>query len=198
VGEQTKEVIVDSLHGLRADLIDLVRTKGYQRRDVPFELASGLLSNDYIDAKLALSNGHELGAVTVAILRLTTLHAIPFDAVGGLTMGADAISHSLATISGCEWFSVRKESKSRGTNKFIEGTKLTPEHRVLLVDDVVTTGSSLKKAYDHVTATGARVTGAITFVDRGETARPIFSGAHIPYFAIVTYSDLGIDPVPTP
>jgi orotate phosphoribosyltransferase len=66
---------------------------------------------------------------------------------------------------------------------------------VLLVDDVVTTGGSIIVAYDRVVDTGAIVTAAITLVDRGDIATAEFARLGVPYSALVTYSDLQIDPV---
>jgi orotate phosphoribosyltransferase len=66
---------------------------------------------------------------------------------------------------------------------------------VLLVDDVVTTGGSILKAYEHVIDVGAEVVAAVTLVDRGDVARADFEQRGVPYFPLVTYEDLDIDPV---
>ena len=115
---------------------------------------------------------------------------IEFDAVGGLTMGADALAHGVAMVTGKAWFSVRKEPKSRGLEQFIEGFRLKdhPGTRVLLVEDVVSTGGSVRKAYDRSIEAGAVVTGIIPMVDRGEVGgarlrrprRAILSARHLP------------------
>lgn len=177
---------------LREQIIELVKDKGYRYSAEPFRLASGQLSHDYIDGKLAVAAGRDLALVARGIVEAT---AEPFTAVGGLTMGADALAHAVAVVSGCEWFSVRKEPKGRGLNRWIEGARLTPDHRVLLVDDVVTTGGSIVQAYDHVVDEGATVVAVMTLVDRGEVARADFEAKNVAYRALVTYRDLGIDPV---
>lgn len=176
----------------RSSIVELVKSRGYRHSAEPFRLASGQMSHDYIDGKLAVASGVDLALVARAIVEQTSE---PFDAVGGLTMGADALAHAVAVVSGCEWFSVRKEPKGRGLNRWIEGARLTSTHRVLLVDDVVTTGGSIVKAYDHVREEGATVVAVMTLVDRGEVARAAFESKGVAYRALVTYRDLGIDPV---
>ena len=180
---------------LRAKALELVRTRGYERRDEPFRLASGALSHDYVDAKYAVDTGDRLRVVSEAVVELAAELGINFDAVGGLTMGADALTHGVSMVSGCMWFTVRKEPKPRGRTQWIEGGRLGPENRILLVEDVVTTGGSVLKAFDVVAATGATVAGVITLVDRGAGGQALFGARGVPYGALVTYRDLGIEPI---
>jgi orotate phosphoribosyltransferase len=174
---------------------DLIRDRGYERRDEPFKLASGQLSHDYIDGKYAVDTGERLAIVSRAVADLAAAHGIEFDAVGGLTMGADPLAHGVAMVTGKAWFSVRKEQKQRGREQWIEGTRLTPGTRVLLVDDVISTGGSTEKAFDRVTAVGAVAVGVIPMVDRGDVATQRFAARKVPFVALVTYKDLGIEPV---
>jgi orotate phosphoribosyltransferase len=175
--------------------LQLVKGRGHEQRKEPFRLASGQLSHDYIDGKYATDTGTRLRIVCEAMSELAIAKCINFNAVGGLTMGADHLSHGIALVTDSAWFSVRKEPKPRGHGQWIEGTHLTPDNRVLLVDDVVSTGSSTLKAYERVIETGASVTGVIPMVDRGEIARRLFEARGIPYVPLVTYRDLGIDPI---
>jgi len=126
---------------------------------------------------------------------LELVEGIDFDAVGGLTLGADQFAHVIAVLAKRRWFVVRKAAKGRGTNRRVEGAELHEGVSVLLVDDVVTTGASIREAYDVVRELGAVVAGAVTLVDRGETAGQMFRAERIPYFAVATYKDLGIEPV---
>lgn len=178
---------------LREAVIEIVRERGLVRLAEPVLLASGESSRDFIDAKVALSRGGDLKIACEALLQ--SIGDIDFDAVGGLTMGADQFAHVLAVLADREWFVVRKEPKGRGTNKVVEGAPVGEGHRVLLVDDVVTTGGSIQKAYEAIGALGAAVVGAVTLVDRGDVAVRFFEDKGIPYFPLVTYRDLGIEPV---
>ena len=72
---------------------------------------------------------------------------------------------------------------------------MNPGTRVLLVDDVISTGGSTEIAFDRVTAVGAVVTGVIPMVDRGDVAAERFAKRNVPFAALVTYRDLGIEPV---
>ncbi|MCH9666630.1 MAG: orotate phosphoribosyltransferase [Actinomycetia bacterium] len=174
---------------------DLIRTRGYERREEPFRLASGQLSHDYIDGKYAVDTGERLTVVSRAVAELAAASGIEFDAVGGLTMGADPLAHGVAMVTGKAWFSVRKEQKQRGREQWIEGTRLQPGTRVLLVDDVISTGGSTEIALERVRAVGAVATGVIPMVDRGDGATRRFAQHGVPFYALVSYRDLGIDPV---
>jgi orotate phosphoribosyltransferase len=174
---------------------DLIRTRGHERRDEPFKLASGQLSHDYIDGKFAVDNGERLTVVSRAVAELAADNGIEFDAVGGLTMGADPLSHGVAMVTGKAWFSVRKEQKQRGREQWVEGTRLEPGTRVLLVDDVISTGGSTALAFDRIEPLGVVVTGVIPMVDRGDVATKLFDERNVPFVALVTYKDLGIEPI---
>ena len=174
---------------------ELIRTRGYERREEPFKLASGQLSHDYIDGKYAVDNGERLTVVSKAVAELAAANDIEFDAVGGLTMGADPLAHGVAMVTGKAWFSVRKEQKQRGREQWVEGTRLEPGTRVLLVDDVISTGGSTELALERIAPLGVVVTGVIPMVDRGDVAAARFARRNVPFHALVTYRDLGIEPV---
>jgi orotate phosphoribosyltransferase len=179
---------------LRKDVVDLLRRFGLEKRTQPFRLSSGQMSHDYIDGKRALADGKRLRVVTEAVLDVTRDHGAEFDAVGGLTMGADALAHAVSVLTGCKWFSVRKEAKEHGKQSLIEG-ELDEGMRVLLVDDVVTTGGSILQALDAVTEAGARVVLAVSVCDRGPDAGPLIASHGIPYEPLISFQDLGIEPV---
>jgi orotate phosphoribosyltransferase len=183
---------------LRSAALELIRTKGLRRFDEPVQLASGELSRVFIDVKRALAEGDDLRVVCEAMVEVVGNAGIDFDAVGGMTLGADQFAHGIALVAGKRWFVIRKQPKGRGTDQWVEGAVLEAGVRVLLVDDAVTTGGSIQKAYERVLAEGAEVAFAITTVDRGETARAYFAERGVPYEPLLTYTDLDIDPVGAP
>ena len=180
---------------LAQQALDFIQRDGHERREVPFKLASGQMSQDYIDGKYAVGHGAQLAIVSRAILELAHNKGMEFTAVGGLTMGADALAHGIAVIAERSWFSVRKQPKPRGREQWIEGARLSASDSVLLVDDVVTSGGSIMLAYERVITTGAKVTGVIPMVDRGDAGAERFRQLRVPYAALVTYHDLEIEPV---
>ena len=157
-----------------------------------FTLKSGKRSSWFIDAKQTTCRADGMLLVADAALEV-----LPDDvtAIGGLTMGADAFAIGVAVEAGCKWFSVRKEPKPRGREQGVEGARITADDTVLLVDDVITTGGSTKKAYDRVVAIGATVVCVTPFVDRGDSGRALFEELGVTYRPLMTYRDLGIDPV---
>lgn len=181
----------------RDALVKIVKGRGLLVLPEPVQLASGDWSREFIDGKRALADGADLELACRALLELVADTGIDFDAVGGLTLGADQFAHVSAVLAGKLWFVVRKEPKNRGTKKRIEGADLKPGVRVLLVDDVVTRGGSIIQALEEVQATGATVVCAVTLVDRGEWAAPEFKRRGIPYRPLVTYTDLEIPAVGT-
>jgi orotate phosphoribosyltransferase len=180
---------------LKDQLRDTILQEGYLRLDEPVQLRSGEMSRDFIDGKRALARGGDLALACRALLDGVAAAGIEFDAIGGLTLGADQFAHGAAIIGDKRWFVVRKEPKGRGTNRLVEGYPVAAGDRVVLVDDVVTTGGSIQQAWAAVEATGAEIVAAVTLVDRGEVAAAFFAERGIPYLPLLTYRDLGIEPV---
>jgi len=161
----------------------------------PIRLASGDLSRDFVDAKLAVDEPGALRTAGEAMCRAAADAGAEFDAVGGLLVGAAPFTFAVSTVAGSKWFLVRKEPKGRGTNRWTEGARITEGMRVMLVDDVVTRGESIQKACERVEEEGAVVVFATTLVDRADFSRHWFAERAIPYAPVLTYEDLGIDPV---
>ncbi|MDQ3461990.1 MAG: orotate phosphoribosyltransferase [Actinomycetota bacterium] len=180
---------------LRDRVLSIVVERGHEELDDPVQLSSGELSSHFVDAKKALARGTDLALACRALLERVELAGIEFDAVGGLTLGADQFAHGAAIVGDKDWFVVRKARKGRGTNKLVEGAELSSGVRVLLVDDIVTTGGSIRQAYEAIGETGAEVVAAVTLVDRGDSAVEFFAEVGVPYFPLLTYQDLEIPPV---
>ena len=178
---------------VRQELARLVRTHGYEWREEPFRLTSGGVSHDYVDGKHAVARGDDLKLVSQAVIEVV---AEPFDSVGGPTMGADAMAHGVALLSGAGWFSVRKEPKGHGRHSWVEGTRLSEGDRVVFVEDVVSTGASLLRAVDRVLELGVVAVAAVTLLDRSQAAGRRFAARGIRYLPLLTSVDIGIDPLP--
>ena len=135
-----------------------------------FTLSSGKKSDHYFDGKkLTLSPE---GAYWVGKTFFDELARIDVDAVGGLSIGADFIATAVALVSHLEdkpipSFIVREVVKPHGTKKKVEG-HLKEGSRVAIVDDVITTGTSVKKAIEAVEAVGCKVVKVMVIVDRKE------------------------------
>lgn len=176
-------------------VLRLVLDLGYQRRDEPFRLSAGGWTHDYVDAKRAMARGADLELVARAVDEAAVQAGWRYEAVGGLTMGADSLAIAVAMVSRCRWFSVRKEPKGHGRGRQVEGAELEPGCPVLLVEDVVTTGASMLRALDAVEAAGARAVGATAVVDRGSAAGPALAARGVPFRPLLTFADLEIAPV---
>tara|TARA_Y100000310_G_scaffold300103_1_gene335492 strand:+ start:88 stop:621 length:534 start_codon:yes stop_codon:yes gene_type:complete len=158
--------------------------------NVDTTLSSGTASGYYIDGKMTTLDPE--GAYLTAGVLLEVLEPLDCDAVGGLTIGANPIVTALALYSylkssPIKAFIVRKEAKKHGTQKMIEG-KLGK--KVVIVDDVVTTGKSIKDALKAVEAEGSEVVKIIALVDRKPEDTGRFNGYD--FEAIFTRQDLGI------
>jgi len=174
-------------------ILSLVGSAGVlQRLDEPVRLASGRWSRFFVDGKLAVTEPEGFDLVGEAMTKAATEAGADFDAVGGLVLGAVPFTFAVARAARCRWFLVRKEPKGRGTNRWIEGARLGPGSKVMVVEDVITTGGSIRQAYERVRAEGAEVTFATALLDRGGEVGEFFSGAGVPYAPLLTWADLGI------
>ncbi|MGD0084418.1 MAG: orotate phosphoribosyltransferase [Acidimicrobiales bacterium] len=180
---------------LTEELLTLVRTRGYERRDEPFALSSGGTSRDYVDLRRAVARGADLELAGRAVAAALARRGVEFDVIGGMTMGADPVAHAVAMLTGRGWYSVRKGVKDHGRQQRIEGTTLSPGVRAVVMEDTVSTGKSLFEAIEVVRESGAEIVAACTILDRGEDIAPTFEALGVPYVAVLTYRDLGIEPI---
>jgi orotate phosphoribosyltransferase len=153
-----------------------------------FKLSSGGTSDYYIDCRTTTLHAEGGRLCGHAILELLEAHKIDADAVGGLTMGADPIVSNVATASAwraltnpgaplLQGFLVRKAEKAHGTGRRIEGFSREGA-RVVIVDDVCTTGASTINAIEAAQEAGMTVAAVVCIVEREEAnGRPAVEGA---------------------
>lgn len=187
-----------SLDATRERLRVLLHTLSYEEREVV--LASGQKSSFYVDVKqTALTGeGHALiGRLFFArLVALESAGAGPFAAVAGMSIGADPLSSSLALtahLAGRELTAiyVRKEAKGHGTGAYLEGTKSVPAGaRVVLVEDVVTTGGSTLSACARVRDAGFVVTDVLAILDRAQGGRENLAKEGLALHALFTLDDI--------
>jgi orotate phosphoribosyltransferase len=178
-----------------AQLIQLLASRSARRGQ--FTLASGRQSTLYIDARLTTMSPEGLvviGSLGLRAIRDTWMSRIAVDSVGGLTLGADPISYAISYASALtdrpfRAFTVRKEAKTHGTGKLIEGPFLTGD-RVVVIEDVITTGGSALKAVAAVQSAGGVVAGILALVDREEGGREAIEAAGLAVVALVTAQEL--------
>ena len=140
-----------------------------------FTLASGRESDFYVDARLTAMSPE--GLVLIGALALADINSAGWaaDSIGGLTLGADPISYAISYASATSAhplraFTVRKEAKAHGTGKLVEGPFRSGD-RVVVIEDVITTGGSALKASAAIRAAGGIVLGILALVDREEGGR---------------------------
>jgi orotate phosphoribosyltransferase len=159
-----------------------------------FTLASGRQSTLYIDARLTTMSPDGLALIGPLALGALRDAAWKVDAVGGLTLGADPVSYAIAYASAesdapLRAFTVRKEAKSHGTGRLIEGPFREGDH-VAVIEDVITTGVSALRAVDAIRAAGGVVAGVLALVDREEGGREALVGAGLAVIALARASDI--------
>jgi orotate phosphoribosyltransferase len=170
-------------------LIELVQALAVVHGSVV--LASGREADYYIDARVPTLH-HESAPLIGRLMRELTADW-EFDAVGGLTMGADPVAIAMMHAPGSplDAFVVRKAAKDHGMGRQIEGPSVSG-HRVLAVEDTSTTGGSVLQAVDSLVAAGAEVVGVATVIDRNTGAAAAIEARGLPYRYLLGLSDLAL------
>ena len=174
------------------DLVQLLASRSAKRGE--FTLASGRPSTLYIDARLTTMSPE--GLMIIGSVGLQALWEARWDveAVGGLTLGADPIAYAIAYASATSRrpvraFTVRKETKSHGMGRLIEGP-FRPGDRVAVIEDVITTGASAIKAAQAVKDAGGEIIGVLALVDREEGGREALETEGLKVIALTSASDI--------
>jgi orotate phosphoribosyltransferase len=178
------------LGDLRHELHGLLAERAFRFGD--FVLTSGRRSDFYFNGKQVTLEGR--GLYLASALILERCRNLRVDAIGGLTLGADPIASGVAALSGADGeplraFIVRKEAKEHGTGVLIEGPPLSPGDRVMVVDDVITTGGSLLRAVDALEGTGVEIVEALAVVDREEGGRAAIEARGLQVHALFSRSE---------
>jgi len=156
------------------------------------KLSSGREADFYIDLRRVTLDGEAAPLVGDVMLDLT--NELDYDAVGGLTLGADPVATAMLHAAArrgmkLDAFVVRKSGKAHGLQKRIEGPEVKGK-RVLAVEDTSTTGGSVLTAVEALKEAGANVVGIAVIVDRG--AREVILQSGLPYFSAFTLEDLDL------
>ena len=167
-----------------------------------FTLVSGKKSDFYCDSKQTTLDPR--GAMLIGeigwemIEEVMEKTGVEIDSIGGLTMGADPIALAVGMASSAanpgvpaplKVFCVRKSPKAHGRNRLIEG-RFEEGHKVVVVDDVITTGGSTLQAIDAIEAEGGKVVFALVLVDRQEGGREAIEARGIPVHSIFTRQEI--------
>ncbi|MCX4235754.1 orotate phosphoribosyltransferase [Streptomyces sp. NPDC020707] len=178
---------------VRGELLQQIKDKAVVHGKVT--LSSGIEADYYVDLRRITLDGEAAPLVGQVLLDLTA--DLDFDAVGGLTMGADPVAASLLHAAHArgrrvDAFVVRKEAKAHGLQRRVEGPDIAGR-RVLVVEDTSTTGGSPLAAVEAVREAGAEVVGVATIVDRATgAAEKIQEGAGVPYLFAYSKDELGL------
>jgi orotate phosphoribosyltransferase len=174
----------------RDELLAMIKANAIVHGEVI--LASGMRADWYIDLRRVLLDGRAAPLAGRVMLEATA--DLSYDAVGGLTLGADPVAAAMMHAASAQGrlldaFVVRKVGKAHGLQRRIEGPDVAGR-RVLAVEDTSTTGGSVLTAVDALLEAGAEVAGVAVVVDRG--ARERIAERGLPYRAAYELADLGL------
>jgi orotate phosphoribosyltransferase len=184
--------VTGSIAADRARLLEIIKAKAVVHGRVT--LSSGKQADYYVDLRRVTLDGEAAPLVGRVLLDLTA--DLEYEAVGGLTLGADPVATSMlhaAAAAGrrLDAFVVRKEGKAHGLQQRIEGPSVEGR-RVLVVEDTSTTGRSPLDAATAVREAGATVVAVATIADRATGAAERFAAAGLPYRFVYGLRDLGL------
>ncbi|MGQ3685339.1 MAG: orotate phosphoribosyltransferase [Candidatus Loosdrechtia sp.] len=174
-------------------LLEILLKKSFKYSEEPvFKLASGRMSNYYINCKTTTMDSEAMHLI--GLIFYEKIKTLPVNAIGGLTQGADPIAFACAMVSGMEGkplnaFVVRRKAKEHGLRRDIEGD-IHEGDKVVIVDDVVTTGQSTIEAIQKARSEKLEILKAIALIDRQEGGRENIEKLGIPFESVFTKDDL--------
>ena len=183
----------NSIPSKKKSLLPILKRLSYKKKRVV--LSSGKVSNYYFDGRITSLSSE--GSYYIASIIINMLKKEKVDAIGGLTLGADPIVGAVVALSYTQknpinGFLVRKETKKHGMQNLIEGTPLKKSSKVVIVDDVVTSGGSTIKAIEAVQKIGCKVVRVIAIVDRLAGAKENIAKYNCKLESIFTIKDFGV------
>ena len=186
----SKSLATSDITTIKQQLLDLLCRLAY--REGNFVLSSGQSSSYYINGKYVTL--HPLGALIIGRLLLSMLPE-DTEGVAGLTLGADPIVSAVSVVSAYEnrpipALIIRKQAKGHGTMSYIEGPILEPNAKVVVLEDVVTTGASAMMAVNRLREAGYQVNQIFSLVDRQQGGREFYEKEGIQFESIFTISAL--------
>jgi len=177
---------------MKRELIEIICKKSFKyTREPSFKLVSGKMSRFYVNCKPTTMSPR--GMFLVGHLVFDVIKDLKADGIGGLTFGADPMAMATAFVSELKGspvnaFSIRKTQKDHGIIRWIEGD-MKPGQRVVIIDDVVTTGGSTIKAIERARAEGLQPVAAFALVDRQEGGREAIAALGVKVHALFTRED---------
>jgi orotate phosphoribosyltransferase len=194
---------------MKQKLIELILRRSFKYTKKPtFKLASGKMSNFYFNCKPTTLNSEGMYLIGNLLYKLIKSQRSwkNVQAVGGLTLGADPVANAIAytsyiesqkskvksqklKVTPLEAFVVRKEPKEHGTMLWIEGY-VKKGDKVLIVEDVITTGGSTIKAIERAKKCGLKVMGVVVLIDRQEGGREAVEKMGLPFKALLTKEEI--------
>lgn len=181
---------------MKQRLIELMLERTFKFTEEPtFKLASGAMSNYYFNCKPTTLNSegmYLIGNLLYDIIKSRKSWKVK--GVGGLTLGADPVANAIAYTAyinneELESFVVRKEPKKHGTMLWIEGN-VKKGDKVVIVEDVITTGGSTKKAIDRARECGLKILGVVVLIDRQEGGREAIKALGVPVLVLLTKEEI--------
>lgn len=185
-----------SMETMKRRLVELIIERTFRFTEEPtFKLASGAMSSYYFNCKPTTLNAEGMYLTGNLLFDLIKKRkSWNAKGVGGLTLGADPLANAIAYTSylkgePLESFVVRKEPKKHGTMLWIEGN-VKKGDRVVIVEDVITTGGSTIKAIDRAKKSGLRILGVVVFIDRQEGGKEAIEAMGVPVTALLTREEI--------
>lgn len=176
---------------MRKELLDLIKRDAFFKQQI--KLASGKMSDYYVDLRRVTLSPEGVYYISHLVWEIIKNDSI--DAVGGPTLGADPIVSGVCYLAfenkkKIKGFLIRKEAKKHGRQNLVEGKELIAGERVVLFDDVATSGGSLIKGIEALRADKIEVVKTIVVLDRQEGARENLAKINCPLYSLFTKDDL--------